>query len=233
VSRLYSVTVPPGWVRLEIDDDDGADPGVGGKAGTQVGDLVDHLTASVPRDSAPVVRRQIEGQLRDLVDDARARGAVDLLVPVERINGLTVPASVMATVVTVPEAGGASHEDVLVAMVARGAGEPVAVGDAVAVRSVTRRDVTAQLAAEVSRTERVLQAAGAPAGPLAGSVEDVEPAAGAISRHVRYLLGIPGRPKEFLALTLAVLEPADDPEAELGDALTELFDAVVSTLRWS
>jgi hypothetical protein len=50
---------------------------------------------------------------------------------------------------------------------------------------------------------------------------------------VRYLLGIPGRPREFLALTLAVLEPSDDPEAELGDALTELFDAVVSTLRWS
>jgi len=224
VSQLYSVTVPPGWVRLEIDGDDGA---------ARVGEVVDHLSAAVPRDSAPVVRRQIESQLHGLVDDARARGAVDLLVPVERIDGLTLPASVMATVVTVPEAGGASHEDVLVAMVARGAGEPVAVGDAVAVRSVTRRDVTALLETEVARTERALQAAGAAAGPHAGAVDDVEPAAGASSRHVRYLLGIPGRPREFLALTLAVLEPSDDPEAELGDALTELFDAVVSTLRWS
>ncbi|MCK6211530.1 hypothetical protein KZX45_13350 [Georgenia sp. EYE_87] len=225
MSRLYSVTVPPGWVRLELDGDD--------RAEKQVRALVDHLTASVPRDSAPALRRPIENQLRDLVADARARGAVDLLVPVDRVAGLTLPASVMATVVTVPEAGAASHEDVLVAMVARGSGEPVAVGDAVAVRSLTRRDVTAQLEAEVTAAERALQAAGAPAGPLAGTLDDVEPAEGATSRHVRYLLGIPGRPAEFLALTLAVLEPADDPEAELGDALTELFDAVVSTLRWS
>jgi hypothetical protein len=222
VSRLYSVTVPPGWARLEIDGDVDA----------QVRPLVDHLTAPVPRDSAPAVRHHVEQQLRSIVADARRRGAVDLLVPVERVEGLTIPASVMATVVDVPEAG-ASHEDVLVAMVARGAGEPVAVGDAVAVRSVTRRDVTAQLGAEVSRTERVLEEAGAPAGPLATVADDAEPAAGAVSRHVRYLLGIPGRPRQFLALTLAVLEPADDPEAELGDALTELFDAVVSTLRWS
>ena len=222
MSRLYSVTVPPGWVRLELDGDVDA----------QVRHLLDHLTAPVPRDSAPTVRHQVEKQLRALVADAQSRGAVDLLVPVERVEGLTIPASVMATVVTVPEAG-ESHEDVLVAMVARGAGEPVAVGDAVAVRSVTRRDVTAQLEAEVTRTERALQTAGAPAGPLATVADDAEPAAGAVSRHVRYLLGIPARPRQFLALTLAVLEPADDPEAELGDALTELFDAVVSTLRWS
>ncbi|GAA4287420.1 hypothetical protein [Georgenia daeguensis] len=225
MSRLYSVTVPPGWVRLEIDGDDGAE--------SKVSALVDHLTASVPRDSAPALRRAVENQLRGLVADARARGAIDLLVPVDRVEGLTLPASVMATVVTVPEAGEAAHEDVLVAMVARGAGEPVAVGETVAVRSLTRRDVTAQLATEVARAERALQAAGAPAGPLAGAFDDVEPAEGATSRHVRYLIGIPGRPAEFLALTLAVLEPADDPEAELGDALTELFDAVVSTLRWS
>ncbi|PFG40909.1 hypothetical protein ATJ97_3451 [Georgenia soli] len=222
MSRLYSVSVPPGWTRLEIDGDTDA----------QLQALVDHLTAAVPRDSAPAVRHHVEQQLRALVTDAQNRGAVDLLVPVERVDGLTIPASVMATVVDVPEAG-ASHEDVLVAMVARGAGEPVAVGDAVAVRSVTSRDVTAQLGAEVARTERTLQAAGAPAGPLATVADDVEPAAGAVSRHVRYLLGIPGRPRQFLALTLTVLEPADDPEAELGDALTELFDAVVSTLRWS
>ncbi|MPV36169.1 hypothetical protein [Georgenia subflava] len=222
--RIYTITVPPGWARLELGQDVDA----------QVESLVARLTTGGARDSAPLVRRRVARDLRALVDEAAGKGALDLLVPVARVEGLTIPASIMATLVTVP-ATHASQEDVLLGIAARdSAAKPLAVGDQVALRTVTRRDVTGSLATAVAATEAELTSAGAPAGPLAQQVldADVEPAVGAQSRHVRYLLAVPGRPRQFLTLTLAVLEPADDPDAELADALTELADAMVSTLRW-
>jgi hypothetical protein len=53
----------------------------------------------------------------------------------------------------------------------------------------------------------------------------------ATSRRVDYLVSVPGRPGRWLAVSFTVLEPADDPV--LAELLVELFDAVMTTFRWS
>ena len=51
------------------------------------------------------------------------------------------------------------------------------------------------------------------------------------SRHVDYVIPVPGRPGRWLVIAFSTLG-GGDPGDEIARRLTELFDAIVSTFGW-
>jgi hypothetical protein len=182
------------------------------EAGPALAGLLDRafrdVPPDVPPDTAAALRRKLEGQLTRTIASARASGGRELYVPVERMGGVLVPASfVVAEVSPTPDGDGGAHlvDRVLARLVAReDAAGLVDVDGGPALRSESR----------AARDE--IGSTGVQAG----------------ARRVEYLLPVPGSPGRWLAVSCSVLEPEDD-EDDLAGLLVELFDAVMTTFRWS
>jgi hypothetical protein len=92
----YTLVLPPGWCRIPVRQGSG-------KAIRGVLDAVlAGLPASVPRDKVPVFRAELEGRLKKMVADARAKGGVDLYLPVVPVHGVPVGASFIVSEGTIP-----------------------------------------------------------------------------------------------------------------------------------
>ena len=201
----YSLVLPPGWVQIRLDD----------RADDVVRGLVDQAFADVPPDVPPdtlaSVRRRLDGHLTSTFAAARSTGASDLYLPAQRLGGVLVPASfaVAEHVHHHPDGDGRTADDVVAHLLAR-----LVAGDE------TARAVEIDGAPGV-RTES--RAAGDPARQL--GVE-------AGTRQVAYVLSAPGRPGRWTTVTCTVLEAVDDTD-DVAGLLVELFDAVMTTFRWT
>lgn len=194
----YRLVPPPGWDMIPLRD--GTDEAVR----RIVDRSVDQLSEEIPKDDVIKARLELIKRLNKGVQQARKADGLTLYLPVERIHGTLVAASIVVSeALTGPRANVASGE-VMAQLLADGAGsEPVTVDDADGVR------VDKVVAADPDR--------------------EVEHA----SRRIDYVLPVPGtQVAQWVTVCFSTIADGD-PRSEFADVLVELFDAVMTTFRWS
>jgi hypothetical protein len=201
-ARDYHLLLPAGWARVQLDDR--VDERVVTIAEVQVRDLR-------AQDREPA-RRALVRVLRTAVREAADAGSTDLLLSLGAVNGVRVAASCLVTYLP---ARGLGLDAVHTELAGEGGDVSiVAVAGARAVRRQVRRDVPYD--------EAGARALAVEAGFAADDVARLRP--GTVA-EVGYFVPLPGS-GDLLAFTFST------PQPELADALTTLFDAIMSTMRW-
>lgn len=168
-----------------------------------VDEIFSRLPKDVPRDRVTPYRMELGRQLTDAARRARQQGGTELYLPVELERGTLITASFVVSEGSV----GSPSEDLdpaqVVSFMAADAG-----GHPVAIDG-----------AMGMRTERV-----APPDPDNGIDYG--------SRRVDYVLSVPGDARRWLLVAFSALG-AGDPDDKFAKLLVELFDAIMSTFRWT
>ncbi|MER7802062.1 hypothetical protein [Streptomyces parvulus] len=196
----FNLVPPPGWDVIPLR--------TGTKEATDhiVRKAVAQLPVGFPKDDVPKARLKLTQEMKKVVRRARAKGGMTLYLPTERVHGVALPVSIVASApIEVPRVRSDSGPEAVLAALASvtpGA-ETRALDDTAALRS--ERDV--------------------PADPAQGV--DVA------HRRVEYFVPVPdSTPDQYLAFSFsALVAPGSDPD--FYDTLVELFDAVMGTFRWS
>lgn len=168
--------------------------------------LLDESFAGLPSDRHGPYRHELERIVFEQVDAARRNMGVDLYLPWGGARGLPVAASFVVSHLPPDHA---PPEQVLAALGGGGDQEPVTIDGAPGLRA--RRTVAAQ--------------------PARQHGLDVD------TDRVTYVLSVPRAGGWLLlsfstALTGAAVDVGRDDTLTLAQVMVELFDAVVSTLRW-
>ncbi len=159
--------------------------------------------AGVPRDALTRARIAMERRLATMITEARRNGGLDLYLPSGRAYDHPVPASFL---VAEGSPGPGSADDPLTMVTGLAAADP-------------RARVVIMDGAPAVRTEQT-------AGP--------DPRHGIAHRSLRvsYTIPVPGDDSRWLVITFSTPGP-DDPGGEHAVLLAELFDAIMSTFRWT
>ncbi|MFF8013988.1 hypothetical protein [Streptomyces sp. NPDC007929] len=196
----FNLVPPPGWDVIPL------------HTGTQeatdriVRKAVRQLPAGFPKDDIPKVRLKLTQELKKVVRRASAKGGMTLYLPTERLHGVALPVSIVASEpIEIPRVRPSSGpEAVLAALASETTGAELReLDDTAALRS--ERDVPADAAQGVDVAHR----------------------------QVEYLVPIPdSTPDRYITFSFsALIAPGSDPA--FYDTLVELFDAVMRTFRWS
>ncbi|MFF4347709.1 hypothetical protein [Streptomyces sp. NPDC001530] len=193
----YRLLLPEGWFRVRIDPE--------GRE-RSVDALLDRQFEGV--DNAPHIKRQVREELLAQAAAAFQDGGIELYISLQQAGSLTIPASLLITLLPPPPGGSLpTAHDLEDLLSADGEAEISAVelstGTAVRVRRVT---------GQPNRP--------APAG-VPGSTDQALP-----SVTLDYQLPVPGTGAHLL-LTFST------PLVQIADAMVELFDAVAGSLRWT
>jgi hypothetical protein len=165
------------------------------------------LSPKVSRDQLIQYRVEVEGKLRAIVSDARSRGATELYLPVDFRGGIPVTGSF---IVSEGSLGSAGDEQ----------------------ESVDPAKVVAYLVAE-SDGGTIVEVDGA-AGLRTEQIAapDDEHGIEHGSRRVDYIIPVPGQSGRWLVVAFSTLG-GGDPDDEYAKLLVRLFDAIMSTFRWT
>ncbi len=159
----------------------------------------------LPRDSATPFRRELHRHFLRLVDEARLAGAAVLSLPVQRMGDLAVPASY--TVAEWRDSAGELGPEAMLEQLMQAS-------DA----AVTQVEVDGQAALREDSVQ------------VPDPVE--EPLASQPARRICYTVLAPGQQHSWIIFTFTTLGDGD-PDGELANVLVRLFDAQISTLRWT
>jgi hypothetical protein len=174
------------------------------KAITGIVDEVFSRLPAAPADEGLMrARLEVEHYLTEMARQARGQAVVDLYLPVEQVHGVAVPASIAVSRGT-RGSSSALDWDEMMAQVAAG--------------PHGARPVNVD-GAEGVRLERS-------AGP--GLARHVPCG----SRLVSYVLPVPGVPGDWLIIAFSVVD-AGGAAAAFARLLAEMFDAVMTTFRWT
>jgi hypothetical protein len=201
----YTIVLPPGWRRIPLRE--GAES-TEQAARNAVGDALRSLPRDVPRDRLAAFRAESEGRLRRMAAEVRKQGGVDLYLPVEAMRGIPISASFVVSEGSLGTGEAVDPAQVVSYLATEdGAGErtPATVDGATALR-----------------VEHV--AAPEPTGPAAEV-----PAA---TRRVDYIIPVPREPHRWLVVAFSTLDDGDSDD-RLASLLVQLFDAMMSTFRWT
>jgi hypothetical protein len=200
----YAVVLPPGWRRIPIRQ--GTRPAIR----SVVDEVLHRVSAGVSRDSLTPLRVELERRLSEMAKQARSAGGVDLYLPIEYTHGVTITASFVVSQVTLPEPP-AELPDVeqadtvqFVSYLTSGDGDASPVEIA---------------GASAARKESV--AAADPAQQIAYG-----------SRRIDYMIPVPRHPRSMLVVAFSTIGDGD-PDGAFAKLLVELFDAIMTTFRWS
>ncbi|MFJ2773452.1 hypothetical protein [Streptomyces sp. NPDC087300] len=195
----FNLVPPPGWdvIPLHTGTDDAMD--------RIVRKAVAQLPVGFPKDDIPQARLKLAQEMKKVVRRARAKGGMTLYVPTERLHGVALPVSIVASEPIEPRVTpDRGPEAVLLALAAETPGAEIReLDDTGALRS--ERDVPADAAQGIDVAHR----------------------------RVEYFVPIPDSdPDGYITFSFsALIAPGSDPA--FYDTLVELFDAVMSTFRWS
>ncbi|MFJ3618771.1 hypothetical protein ACIPSH_11540 [Streptomyces iakyrus] len=196
----FNLVPPPGWDVIPLHT------GTGEAMDRIVRKAVAQLPVGFPKDDIPKARLKLTHEMKKVVRRARAKGGMTLYLPTERLHGVALPVSIIASEpIEIPRVTADSGpEAVLAALASETPGAELReLDDTAALRS--ERDVAAD------------------------ATQGVDVA----HRRVEYLVPIPdSTPDQYLTFSFsALIAPGSDPA--FYDTLVELFDAVMSTFRWS
>lgn len=200
----YALVLPTGWRRIPVRQ--GTTPAIRGV----VDEVLRRSSTGVSRDKLTPYRIDLERRLSDMAKQARSAGGIDLYLPVEYSHGVTITASFVVSQITLPdppaEIAEAEQADAaqLVAYLTSDAGDASA----------------AELAgARAARKESVAAADPAQQMPYG-------------SRRVDYTIPVPGHSCGMLVVTFSTIGDGD-PDGEFAKLLVALFDAIMTTFRWT
>lgn len=171
-----------------------------------VDEVFAELPKNIPRDRMTPYRIELGRQLADAARKARRNGGTELYLPVQLQRGTLITASFVVS--EGPADAAEEPADV----------DPVQVAELLAARSEGGRPVTVD-GAIGARTERT-----APPDESNGAIHG--------SRHVDYVLSVPGEASRWLVIAFSALS-AGDPDDKFAKLLVELFDAMIATFRWT
>jgi hypothetical protein len=198
VDRIgFRLVTPPGWVSIALDD----------PSPQPVRDVAKRIAGASAPSARPQVEKLVFEQLSQTVADASTNGGLELLLPLEPIDGLALPVSiVIAASPILPGATASSQSEALLAFAgAQEHAEAREVGGALAVRAVS--DVTA-----VPGTVDLLR------------VFD--------TRRVAYVIAPPIATRQLFIATGSIRRFDYDTTGEILAAMELLFDAIVATIRF-
>ncbi|MFG2806927.1 hypothetical protein ACLQ2D_22405 [Streptomyces sp. DT199] len=194
----YNLVPPPGWDMIPLRE------GTSEAIKRIVDRSVDELPDDIARDDLSKARMELIKRLRRVARQARETRAMDLHLPVERVDGMALPASfIVSEPLTAPTVG----------------------LDSGLILSSLRPDASQSEEVTIDgstgfRVDGVAQP---------DTDRDVEFA----SRRVEYLLQIPNStPPAWLTISFSTVADGQ-PVGEMADLLVDLFDAVMTTFRWS
>lgn len=213
--RTYQFILPPGWYRVDLRK----------AMASQVKELVDGLVAQAPAGPQQSrVRVAATNQLTMACQEAKANGVLDLVLPAKLIEGALMSASWAFLPLETP--AGSDPIELLAAIASQDTSASlVEIQDLVALRIWSR----------AQRSEEALQqAVAAIAVELDEPVPEVpdEDQAVVWTHRVQYLLGHPQRPECWLIAAFSGVDGGDEQSVALTDALVELFDEVIQTVRF-
>ncbi|WP_258198854.1 hypothetical protein [Streptomyces sp. A244] len=196
----FNLVPPPGWDVIPLHT------GTAEAMDRIIRKAVAQLPVGFPKDDIPKARLKLTYEMKKVVRRARAKGGMTLYLPTERLHGVALPVSIIASEpIEIPRVTADSGpEAVLAALASETPGAELReLDDTAALRS--ERDVAAD------------------------ATQGVDVA----HRRVEYLVPIPdSTPDQYLTFSFsALIAPGSDPA--FYDTLVELFDAVMSTFRWS
>ncbi|GGR11696.1 hypothetical protein [Streptomyces griseomycini] len=165
---------------------------------------MNELPHDLPKDDITRVRMELFKQLKKGARKAARGNGHMLYMPVERVQGTFIPASFVISKPLDGPGSSALTQEVMGAVAGdRGDSEPVEVDGARGIRIEY----------------------------VAPPQEDIE--AQFASRRVEYVLPVPGSPTpRWLTINFSAVGDGN-PDSEFSDALVSLFDAVMTTFRWS
>ena len=208
----YELVLPPGWIRLDLRRSD--------KVGVR--ELADRLLSGQARDLAAGLRPRVELALRSLAAQARAEGALDVYFPWASVGGAPIPARFV-----VAQTSASEVQDPM----------EVLLRAAEVDRSSRAVDIRGSVALRTESTSAAGSSFREYLGSTEGSVGDQD-VAGAeaieelVHRRVRYLVGVPGSATKWVSVVFSATVPPGEEGGSLGDALVELFDAIMMSFTW-
>lgn len=161
------------------------------------------LPDKLPRDKLIQYRVEVEGRLRKVAAEARGQGGIDLYLPVDFQHGVAVAASFVVSIGTL---GSAESLD------------PAQIASYLAAESEGSSPVTIDGAVGI-RNEQTAEP---------DPAKDIEYG----SRRVNYVLSVPGSSEQWMFVAFSTLG-GGDPEDRYAKILVQLFDAIMSTFRWT
>ena len=165
------------------------------------------LPPDVPKDQGMKYRLAVRRDVEEQIAKARAAGGLDLYLPIGPRYGTLLAASFLVTEVQVVDADGHIQPDLVLERLSSGNGNGVA---------------TEVL--ELAGTTTVRREYVQPPAP--------DRAVHVPSRHIEYALPVPQDPMRYLAVSFSTIGDGN-PESDFTQALGELFDAVMTTFRWT
>jgi hypothetical protein len=160
----------------------------------------------IPRDSFTSTRIELERRLGSVIRKAKMNGGLELFIACGNAYANPVPASFVVAEGSLsagPDADPLAVVTELAQSAAADGGEP--------------GRLTALDGAPAARVERI-----------AGPESDAEYP----SLRVEYTVAVPGGESRWMVITFSTLGDGD-PAGEYAHVLAELFDAILSTLRWT
>jgi hypothetical protein len=229
----FFMVVPPGWARLPAREDDRQE------LAAIVRDVIARaLPDDLPRDRAEPLRQEMRKRLTATVVEAGDNGANAVYLAVQPVDGYTPPVSIIET--EVEDESDQAPEQVIAQVLA----------DALPTRHDEDdpgiREVDGGIAA---RTETVIRRVD-PGSELPGLGEDLPVVD---DRQVVYTIPVPHRPGRWVVMSFSAISAAkaasthdaaadtgtdtdtgaNDTTDHLTDALVTLFDAIMTTFRWT
>ncbi|MHB9852811.1 hypothetical protein ACSYGO_26730 [Streptomyces krungchingensis] len=196
----YQLLLPDGWFRVDLEPE---------RRQQSVDALVNRQFSGV--DNEPRLRRLLRQELLERAANAFDQGGIELYLSLQQAGALTIPASLLITLIPPRRPGGQLPplQDLADDLAAQ-----AGVG-----RTVSMRELAAGKALKV-RVDPVTEA---PPPPAATPEEGDVPALPAVT--VDYQLAVP-RSEMSLLLRFST------PLIQIADAMVELFDAIAGSLTW-
>jgi hypothetical protein len=175
-----------------------------------VDEVLHRVSAGVSRDSLTPLRIELERRLSEMAKQARSAGGVDLYLPIEYTHGVTITASFVVSQVTLPD-------------------PPAELPDAE--QADTTQFVSYLTSGDGDASPAEIAGAGAARKESVAAADPAQQIAYG-SRRVDYLIPVPGHPRSMLVVAFSTIGDGD-PDGQFAKLLVELFDAIMTTFRWT
>jgi hypothetical protein len=214
VASGYALVLPPGWRKIPVRH--GTDEAIR----ELLDEVVGRVGSGTDREQLIRARVELQGRLTAMAVRAREASGVDLYLPVEYVHGTAVPASFSVSEGAPGSPGGIGAVGGSPAATA-GPEQPLAPEELIAYLA-SADDATSLVTLDGApgiRTDHVAAADPGSEAPLP-------------SRQVDYVVTIPGSGDRWLMVVFSTVGDGD-PAGRFASILVELFDAIMSTFRWT
>lgn len=214
-ARTYGFILPPGWFRLDLREP--LAPQI-----QRLADLILDQRGAVPE--RPRLRVALINQLTRAGEAAKGNEVLDLVLPVQLVEGTALPVTWAFMPLTVPD--GADPIEVLAGIASRNeTAALIEVRDLVALRIESRTPKSPE------QLDAVIDAVASDLGEAVQPSDDGT-AAHLWTQRVQYFLGHPQRPDSWIVVAASITDTGGEDAEVLTPALVELFDEVVKTVRF-